>query len=84
MLTLDGIEPAQTEWASPIFFVPNIDVTLRFFVNYRKLDMVKIRNLYLVPRMEECIDVLGDVMIFSTLDVDRRYRQVEIAEENRN
>lgn len=39
MLQLGEIEPEQTEWMSPIFFVPKKDGALRFFVEYRRLNV---------------------------------------------
>lgn len=37
-----------------------------------------IRNTYLIPRLDECIDSLHDAMILSTLDANLGYWQVEI------
>lgn len=39
---------------------------------------------YPVPRIDECIDSLGVTTIFSTLDGNSKYWQVEIAEEDRH
>lgn len=69
MLKHQVISPAQTEWASPIVFTPEKDCTLRFCIDYSKPYAVTICNLYPIPRMGECINSLGDVTIFLTLDV---------------
>ena len=42
------------------------------------------RDSYPLPRMDECIDSLGDATVFTTLDCNSGYLQVEIAEEDRN
>jgi len=76
MLDKGVIEPANTEWASPIVFVPKPDGTLRFCVDYRRLNEMTIRDAYLIPRMGECIDSLGDAVIFSTLDCNSGYWQI--------
>ena len=78
------IEPATKEWASPVVFVPKSDGTLRFCVDYRKLNAMKIRDSYPIPRMDECIDYLGKATIFTTLDCMSGYWQVDIAEEDRD
>lgn len=41
-----------------------------------------IRDLYPMPCMDECIDLLGDATIYSTLDANSGYWQVEFAEED--
>jgi hypothetical protein len=62
------IEPESTEWASPVVLVPKPDGTMRFCVDYLKLNAMTIRDTYPRPRMDECIDSLENVRIFITLD----------------
>ena len=84
MLKAGVIEPSSSEWASPIVFVPKKDGKLRFCVDYRKLNALTIRDSYPIPRMDECIDSLGDAGIFSTLDANSGYWQVEIHPEDKD
>lgn len=46
------IEPAQTEWASPIVFAPKEDGTVRFCVDYRKVNEITKQDSYPIPRMD--------------------------------
>lgn len=46
------IEQAQTEWAVPIFFAAKKDSFLRFFIEYRRLNEVSVRDAYQILRME--------------------------------
>lgn len=64
------IEPANTEWASPIVMVPKKDGSLRFCVDYCKRNEMVIRESYATPRKDECIDSIGDAYIFTTLDAN--------------
>ena len=82
MLRAGVIEPTSAEWASPVVFVPKKDGTMPFCVDYRKLNGVTARDSYPLPRMDECIDSLGDSNYFTTLDCNSGYWQVEIAEED--
>ena len=49
MLSAGVIEPATTKWASPVVIVPKSDGTLRFCVDYRKLNALKVKDSYRIP-----------------------------------
>ena len=84
MLSAQVIEPSSSEWASPVVFVPKKDGTLRFCVDYRRLNAVTKRDAYPLPRMDECIDSLGEATIFSTLDCNSGYWQIEIDDRDKD
>lgn len=67
------IESAQSEWASPILFAPKKDVSLRFRVNYPKLNAFTVRDAYTIPRLFEYINWLGEARIFLTLNANPGY-----------
>lgn len=71
------------EWAKIIFFIPQKNGTLHFCVVYRQLNLVWIWDWTPISCTAECIDSLGDTTIFSILDSNSRYWQVE-AEEDRD
>lgn len=80
----DLIEPSSSPWASPVVLAPKADGSYRFCVDYRRLNAVTIRDTYPLPRMDDCIDSLGEAKIFSTLDANWGYWQIPIAEEDRD
>lgn len=84
MLEADVIEPSTSEWAAPIVFAPKKDGSLRFYVDYRRLNAVTIRDSYPIQRIDECIDSLGSAEIFSTLDCNWGYWQIGIDECDRH
>lgn len=82
MLAAEVIEPSTSEWASPVILVPKPDGSLRFCVDYRKLNAVTKRDSYPMPRMDDCIDSLGNATLFTTLDCNSGYWQLPIAKED--
>ena len=62
------VERAASEWASLVVLIPRKDGEMRFCVDYRNLNALRKRYSYPLPRMDECIESLGDATIFTTLD----------------
>jgi Reverse transcriptase (RNA-dependent DNA polymerase) len=83
MLKAEVIEPATSEWASPIVLVSKPDWSTRFCVDYRKFNAITVRDFYPLPRMYECIDSLGDAKMLSTLDCNSGYWQIRVRPEDR-
>jgi len=81
---LGVIEPSSAEWAFPVVLVPKPDGTMRFCVDYRQLNEMTVRDVYPLPRMDDCIDFLGDAKVFSTLDCNSGYWQIPVADEDRD
>jgi RNase H-like domain found in reverse transcriptase/Reverse transcriptase (RNA-dependent DNA polymerase)/Integrase zinc binding domain len=84
MLSMGVIEPSSSEWAAPVVLVPKADGGWRFCVDYRRLNAITERDVYPLPRMDKCLDSLGDAYVFSTLDANAGYWQVKVAAEDRD
>jgi hypothetical protein len=82
MLAMKVIEPSTTEWAAPVVLVPQPDGSMRFCIDYRKLNSISERDVYPLPRMDDCIDSLGDARVFSTLDANAGYWQTRVSKED--
>ena len=78
------IEPSQSEWGSPALLVPKPDGAPRFCVDYRRLNAVTVKDSYPLPRMDECLDTLGDAQWFTTLDAQSGNWQVPVHPDDRH
>lgn len=79
----DVIEQTSSEWGFLVLLITKKDGTFRFCVYFQLLNVVTKKNSYSLPRIDECIDSLGEETIFSTLDCNAGYWQVPIAPEDR-
>ena len=81
---LDGnvISPTQSPWASPIVLVSKRDGGTRFCVDYRKLNSVTKLDVFPLPRIDDCLDVLSGTRYFSTLDLSSGFWQVKMEAES--
>ena len=83
MLADDIIEPSTSPWSSPILLATKKDGSIRFCLDYRRLNAVTIKDAYPLPRMDDSLDALSGSKWFSTLDLVSGYWQAEIAESDR-
>ena len=81
MLKQDVIEPSESPWASPVVLVRKKDNSLRYCIDYRKLNSVTVKDSYPLPRIDESLDSLGGSKFFSTLDLASGYWQIELDED---
>jgi Reverse transcriptase (RNA-dependent DNA polymerase) len=84
MLKAGVIEPATSEWASPVVLITKNDGSIRFCVDYRKLNALIVKDSYPLPRMDECLDSLEYATICSTLDCNSGYWKIPIEERDRD
>lgn len=82
MLKVKVVESAETDLAAPIVFGSKKDGYLSFCVDYRRLNSVTVPDSYPVPRMDDCIDLFGDTLVFSTFHPNRRFWKVAIDDKH--
>ncbi len=83
MLKLEVIEPSSSEWNNPIVPVPKKDGTLRFCLDFRKLNAVSKFDPYPMPRVDDLIEKLGSAKFLTTLDLCKGYWQIPLSPESK-
>ncbi|CAF5170284.1 unnamed protein product [Rotaria magnacalcarata] len=83
MLDQGIILPSASPWASSVILAPKKDGTLRFCVDYRKLNSATIRDAYPIPRIDDTLDSLQEAKFVSTLALRSGYWQVEMDKNSR-
>ncbi|CAF1053634.1 unnamed protein product [Didymodactylos carnosus] len=69
MLQNDIAGPSFGPWGSPVTLVPKKDGSLRFCIDFRKLNDITIKDTYPIPRIDDTLDALKGAKYFSTLDL---------------
>ena len=78
MLEMKIIRPSVSPWASGVVIVPKPDRTIRFCVDYRKLNAVSKMDAYPLPRVDEMLEKVASAKYISTLDLTKGYWQIPL------
>ena len=76
------ISPLSSEWVLPVVLVNKKDGTVRFCVNYRRVNAASTAETYPLPRIDDIIDQIGRVQYLTTIDLMKGYWQVPVASED--
>eukprot|EP00253_Pinus_taeda_P034566 PITA_34566 len=76
------IRPSTSPCGSPVVLVRKKDGSWRMCINYRALNKITIKNRYPLPRIDDLLDQLKEVVCFTNLDLHSGYHQVRVAEQD--
>ena len=82
MLHTQVIQKSCSPWASPVVLVWKKDNSLRFCVDYRRLNALTRKDVYPLPRIDDLLDQLSGKKVFSTLDAHTSYWQIRMHESS--
>ena len=71
------IQESVSAWSSPVFLKKK-DGSMRFCVDYRKLNKVTKKDSFPLPLIADTLDSLSGTSVYSTLDMKAGYWQIEL------
>ena len=83
MLAIGAIQKSTSPWASPVVLVCKKDGSLQFCIDLRKLNNQTIKDAQSLPRIEDSLDCLNGATLFTSLDLQSGYWQVEMTEDSK-
>ena len=83
MIEIGAICKSTSPWASPIILVCKKDGGLQICIDLRKLNNRAMKDAQSLPRIEDSLDCLDGATIFTSLDLQSGYWQVELTEASR-
>ena len=67
------IRPSKSPYEAPVLFVKKKDGSLRMCIDYRALNKITVKNKYPLLRIDELLDRLTNVKVFSKIDLRSGY-----------
>ena len=83
LLERGQIEESTSPWSSPVVLVKKKDKTVRFCIDYRRLNAITIKDAFPLPRIDDIFDQLTDAIYFTKFDFKSGYFQIPLSEEER-
>ena len=80
LLENDFIEPSQNNYSSPCILVPKSNGTYRMCTDYRKVNYVTKTDSFPIPRIDDCIDKVGNSKYVTKFDLLKGFWQVPLTD----
>jgi hypothetical protein len=72
------IEPSQAPFQAPILFVKKANGSLRFCIDFRKLNDITRKDRYPLPLIDETLAQIQSAKIFTKLDIRQAFHRLRI------
>ena len=75
--------PSASPWGSNVILVKKRDGSMRFAIDYRKLNDVTVKDSYPMPNVRDIVDRMKGSEYFSKMDMASAYWAIPIREEDK-
>jgi hypothetical protein len=76
------ITPSQSPFAAPVLFVRKSNGSLRFYIDYRKLNQITYKNRYPLSLINETLARISRAKIFIKLDIRQVFYRIRMDPES--
>ncbi len=84
MLDAGVIEESTSDWCAAPVLIRKKDGSVRYCLDYRKLNSKTVKDVFPLPLVEECLDMLSGSEFYSTVDMAAGYWQITVHPEDRH
>ena len=82
LLEYDMIEPSKSPWACGVVMAKKRGDQLRFCCDFQYLNLVRVKDAFPIPRIEESLSKLGDTKFFTTPDLASAFWQEPLRKQD--
>ncbi|GJV42285.1 putative reverse transcriptase domain-containing protein [Tanacetum coccineum] len=76
------IQPSTLPWGAPVLFVKKKGGSFRMCINYRKLNKLTVKNHYPLPMIDDLLDQLQGLSVYSKINLRSGYHQLKVRDED--
>ena len=80
MLKDEIIKKSKSPQTSPVILVSKKDESIRFYVDYKKLNAITIIDIHLLPVVNDTVNKIREKKYYFSIDLASGYQQVEVDE----
>ena len=83
MLDAGVVRPSNSPWCNAVVLVRKKDGSLRFWIDFRRLNALTVKDSHPLPRICETLESLAGAANYSTFDLNSGFWQVPMDEESK-